>query len=401
MPQVSIVVPIYNVERYLSYCLDTLRAQTLRDIEIICVNDGSPDHSAAIAEAHASLDKRIRVINKPNGGLSSARNAGIDAARGDFLMFVDSDDYLAEEACESVVFAFESNDADVVTFGAHCVPQTSNNDWLDCVLSPRDRVYHEFTEDLLFAESSRPFAWRTAVRKQFIDAHELRFDENVPFGEDQVFHFDIYPLARTTALISDKLYYYRLSRKDSLMSTFANSSKWRVPKHIDIVGAILTHWDERGLMDLCPVRLMDWILDFLCYDLFRLSIDQQKECLAKLGSIFESHFEDAVTTANTIFPVMGDIVRTSIELANGSRHDIPRSLARNYTRFRVGLLAMARDWLRGLFSRDEKGHVEDELDNLTERLEGEEALGNSLVKLIAQTKSQAYVPQVDNTRPAR
>ena len=275
MPQVSIVVPIYNVERYLSYCLDTLRAQTLRDIEIICVNDGSPDHSAAIAEAHASLDKRIRVINKPNGGLSSARNAGINAARGDYLMFVDSDDYLAEEACESVVSAFESNNADIVTFGAHCVPQKSNNDWLDCVLSPRDRVYREFTEDLLFAESSRPFAWRTAVRKQFIDAHELRFDESVPFGEDQVFHFDIYPLARTTALISDKLYYYRLSRKDSLMLTFANSSKWRVPKHIDIVGAILTHWDERGL-DRLDALCASWIgfwtsFATTCFDFLSIS----------------------------------------------------------------------------------------------------------------------------------
>ena len=98
---------------------------------------------------------------------------------------------------------------------------------------------------------------------------------------------------------------------------------------------------------------------------------------------------------------MGDIVRTSIELANGSRHDIPRSLARNYTRFRIGLLAMVRDWLRRLFSKDEEGHVEDELENLTERLESEEALGNSLVKLIAQTKSQAYLPQVNNTRSAR
>lgn len=401
MPQVSIVVPIYNVERYLSYCLDTLCAQTLHDIEIICVNDGSTDHSAAIAEAHASLDDRIRVINKPNGGLSSARNAGIDAARGDFLMFVDSDDYLAEEACESVVSTFESNNADIVTFGAHCVPKKTNNDWLDCVLSPRDKVYHEFTEELLFVESSRPFAWRTAVRKQFIDAYELRFDEDVPFGEDQVFHFDIYPLARTTVLISDKLYYYRLSRKDSLMSTFANSSKWRVPKHIDIVDAILTHWDKRGLMDLCPVRLMDWILDFLCYDLFRLPIDQQKECLAKLGGIFESHFEDAVTTANTIFPVMGDIVRTSIELANGSRHDIPRSLARNYTRFRIGLLTMMRNWFHELFSEDEKGHVEDQLENFTEHLENEEALSNSLVKLIAQIGCQTCLHQADNTRLAR
>lgn len=387
MPQVSIIVPIYNVERYLSYCLDTLRAQTLRDIEIICVNDGSTDHSAAIADAHASLDERIRIIDKPNGGLSSARNAGIEAARGTILMFVDSDDFLAEEACETVAAAFESNDADVVTFGAHCIPQKTNNEWLDRVLAPRDKVYRGFSENLLFAESSRPFAWRTAVSKRFVDAHELRFDESVHFGEDQVFHFDIYPLADTTALISDKLYYYRLSRKDSLMSTFANSSKWRVPKHIDIVDAILTHWNKRGLMDLCPVRLMDWILDFLCCDLFQLPLDQQKECLAKLGTVLESHFEDAVATANDIFPTMGDVVHASIELADGSRRDVPRNLARNYTRFRIGLSAMMRNWLHGLFAHDDGENAEEELENVIERFEREEELGTSLVNLIAQTRA--------------
>ena len=387
MPQVSIIVPIYNVERYLSYCLDTLRAQTLRDIEIICVNDGSTDHSAAIVDAHASLDERIRIIDKPNGGLSSARNAGIEAARGTILMFVDSDDFLAEEACETVAAAFESNDADVVTFGAHCIPQKTNNEWLDRVLAPRDKVYRGFSESLLFAESSRPFAWRTAVSKRFVDAHELRFDESVPFGEDQVFHFDIYPLADTTALISDKLYYYRLSRKDSLMSTFANSSKWRVPKHIDIVDAILTHWNKRGLMDLCPVRLMDWILDFLCCDLFQLPLDQQKECLAKLGTVLESHFEDAVATANNIFPTMGDVVRASIELANGSRRDVPRNLARNYTRFRIGLSAMMCNWLHGVFAHDDGENAEEELESVIERFEREEELGTSLVNLIAQTRA--------------
>ena len=171
------------------------------------------------------------------------------------------------------------------------------------------------------------------------------------------------------------------------MSTFANSSKWRVPKHIDIVDAILTHWNKRGLMDLCPVRLMDWILDFLCCDLFQLPLDQQKECLAKLGTVLESHFEDAVATANDIFPTMGDVVRASIELANGSRRDVPRNLARNYTRFRIGLSAMMRNWLHGLFAHDDGENAEEELESVIERFEREEELGTSLVNLIAQTRA--------------
>ena len=387
MPQISLVVPVYNVERYLSYCLDTLRAQTLEDIEIICVNDGSTDRSAAIARAHAKLDGRVRVIEKPNGGLSSARNAGIDAAQGTYIMFVDSDDYLAENACEIVLGAFEKSDVDIVTFGAHCVPEKASNDWLDRVLSPNDKVYEGFSEDLLFAESSRPFAWRTAVRKDFLEKNRIRFDEGVPFGEDQVFHFDIYPLARTTALISDKLYYYRLSRKDSLMSRFANSSKWRVPKHIEIVDAILAHWRDRGLMGLCPVRLMDWILDFLCYDLFRLPDDKQKECLSSLGRVLRTRFDDPVSTANEIFPTLGDVVRTAVELDQGERAEIPSGLARRYTRFRIGLSAMVRDWVCGLFHRDnEEESIEEELETVIERLEGEEQLGNSLVNLVARTE---------------
>ena len=387
MPQVSIVVPVYNVERYLSYCLDTLRAQTLRDIEIICVNDGSTDRSAAIARAHAKLDSRVRVLEKENGGLSSARNAGIEASRGTYIMFVDSDDYLAENACETVLEAFEGSDVDIVTFGAYCVPEKASNDWLDRVLAPRDKVYAGFSEELLFAESSRPFAWRTAVRKDFLDENHIRFDENVPFGEDQVFHFDIYPLAHATALISDKLYYYRLSRKDSLMSTFANSSKWRVPKHIEIVDAILTHWQDRGLMDLCPVRLMDWILDFLCYDLFRLPEDKQKKCLSALGHVLCAHFDDPVSTASKIFPTLGDVVRTAVEFGRGERTEIPSGLARRYTRFRIGLSAMVRDWARGLFHRDDEDEsIEEELETVIERLESEERLGDSLVSLIAKTR---------------
>ena len=100
--KISVIIPIYNVENYLPRCLDSCISQTLYDVEFICVNDGSTDRSAEILAAYAEMDKRIRIITKENGGLSSARNAGLDAARGKWIMFLDSDDFLTEDACHRV-----------------------------------------------------------------------------------------------------------------------------------------------------------------------------------------------------------------------------------------------------------------------------------------------------------
>ncbi len=101
MPKVSVIVPIYNVEKYLVQCLDSLINQTLKDIEIILIDDGSPDNSGKICDEYAKKDKRINVIHKKNEGVSAARNDGIKAAKGKFLMFVDSDDWCDEKMCET------------------------------------------------------------------------------------------------------------------------------------------------------------------------------------------------------------------------------------------------------------------------------------------------------------
>ena len=99
-PKISIIIPIFNVENYLAKCLDSIINQTLMDIEIICVNDGSKDNSVDILNTYAQRDKRITIINKANGGLSSARNAGIRVANGEYICFLDSDDYFEFNACE-------------------------------------------------------------------------------------------------------------------------------------------------------------------------------------------------------------------------------------------------------------------------------------------------------------
>ena len=112
-PKVSVIIPVYNVERLLPRCLDSVVAQTLRDIEIICVDDGSPDRSADILQRYASQDDRIRVISQENRGLGGARNRGFDAATGEYILYVDSDDRIDPDCCEKLYAAAVETGADV------------------------------------------------------------------------------------------------------------------------------------------------------------------------------------------------------------------------------------------------------------------------------------------------
>ena len=114
MSKVSIVVPIYNVEKYLKQCIESIINQTLQDIEIILVDDGSPDNCPQICDEYAKKDSRIKVVHKKNGGLSSARNAGIEVATGDFIGFVDSDDYIELDMYEKMYNIAKENHVDFV-----------------------------------------------------------------------------------------------------------------------------------------------------------------------------------------------------------------------------------------------------------------------------------------------
>ena len=114
MPKISIIVPVYKTETYLRQCIDSLINQTFQDIEIILVDDGSPDNSPAICDEYAAKDQRIKVIHKQNAGVSEARNSGIDAAKGDFLMFVDSDDWMEIDGCDILYNEYLQTGADTV-----------------------------------------------------------------------------------------------------------------------------------------------------------------------------------------------------------------------------------------------------------------------------------------------
>ena len=121
MCEISIIVPVYKVEKYLKKCVDSILAQTFTDFELILVDDGSPDDSGKICEEYAEKDARVRVLHKENGGLSSARNAGIEVAKGKYLGFIDSDDYIAEDMYELLYNTIIKEDADLSICGIYDV----------------------------------------------------------------------------------------------------------------------------------------------------------------------------------------------------------------------------------------------------------------------------------------
>ena len=119
--KISIVVPVYNVEKYLSKCLESLISQTLADIEIICINDGSTDKSLEILENYASKDNRVKIINQENQGVSTARNNGLACANGEYVTFVDSDDWLESNSCEELYNKAIQTNSDIVLFSHYDV----------------------------------------------------------------------------------------------------------------------------------------------------------------------------------------------------------------------------------------------------------------------------------------
>ena len=287
--KVSIIIPAYNAAEYLSACLSSCVQQTLFDIEIICVDDGSTDATPEIIREYMKQDFRIQLVSKANGGLSSARNAGIDHACGDMIMFLDSDDYLSENACERVWIESRECPADIITFGTVVFPDVPPAEpWYYWALSVDPGRFYEFTPDLLFHNrSSLPFVWRQAYRHSFLKKNELLFDETVRFGEDTVFQMEAFPHASCFAYIPDNLYHYRHFRKGSLMYVAEKEPEKWLDEHIYITETVTKYWDKQGWLKQYPAEYTDWLVSFIFNtkggkELAKLTKEQQKKVDALL-----------------------------------------------------------------------------------------------------------------------
>lgn len=316
--KVSVIIPVYNVEKYLSTCLNSCLNQTLYDIELICVNDGSTDRSMEILEEYAKRDCRIRIINKLNGGLSSARNAGLKRACGETVMFLDSDDYLEERACERVWCEMLEAPTDVVIFGTNVFPQNPKpTNWLNHVLRVRNHRYSEFSAPVLFEEKcAKPFVWRQAFRKEILDKHELLFDERVKFGEDMVFQLETFPHAKNFAFIEDRLYNYRWYREGSLMRSMSDDLDDKIDKHFGFVRIISEYWKTQGWFELYGKEYLEWLLEFLAADIRREEVKKKDEYISRLKEIIDDY--DLVQYMNCVKTRLQPLAKTLNRNVNGA-----------------------------------------------------------------------------------
>ena len=287
--KISVIIPVYNVESYLPRCLESCISQTLYDVEFICVNDGSTDGSLQILKDYAAQDGRIKIISKENGGLSSARNVGLDAARGEWIMFLDSDDFLTENACMRVWVETEEAQTDIIAFGAELYPKHPRPDvWYERTLYIGTRRYFGFKPEILFKEAgAKPFVWRQAYRKSFLDRVGVRFDDG--YGEDIIFQFKVFPHAENVAFISDRLYVYRWCRPGSLMAEVNRVPASKLEQHLSIAERILAYWTKHSITEKYGVYTLDWVLEFIVNDLTENDYEKKAEYASALLSMIEKY----------------------------------------------------------------------------------------------------------------
>ena len=240
---VSIIIPVYNTEGYLRECLDSAVGQTLRDIEIICVDDGSSDNSLDILEEYQKKDPRILIIHQENAGLSAARNCGMRNAGGEYIYFLDSDDYIDRETLQIAVQTAEEKDLDAAVFGFE---RFSDSEELlakyPFQVNIIDNIQHVSTgvEYLKIANERGAYTasvWTALWRHSFLEDNNLLFMEGI-LHEDILFSFQAYMTAKRVMYIPYRFYHYR-ARSDSI-TTKPNSSI-RVMSYFESVKGVLRY----------------------------------------------------------------------------------------------------------------------------------------------------------------
>ena len=223
MPLFSIIVPVFNVEEYLEECIDSILCQSFQDFEILLIDDGSPDRCGKICDSYAAKDGRVQTIHKTNGGLSSARNQGLDIAKGDYIMFVDSDDYFnTSKALEAMADRIRKKDEDIIVFGCKNQDVATGDSYISRgsynmgIIDKGDK-----NATLLYLYNSNNFpgsAWIMTTRRKLIETIHLRFVEGET-AEDYYWNENLLYHAKSIGAVDIPLYTYMTGRSNSITSS--------------------------------------------------------------------------------------------------------------------------------------------------------------------------------------
>ncbi len=284
-PAVSVIVPCYKVDKYLKQCLDSIVNQTFENIEIILVNDGSPDNSLQICQAYALKDSRIVVIDQDNSGVSVARNRGIEVARGDYILFVDPDDWLDLAAIEKLYQKAVRLNLDVLLFSSYKTNETglSIESFRNFGFEIPSAGFFNPNEVTFEVYSSLPVPpWSYLVLRKLIVEHSITFPVGISF-EDDIFSRKLFFFSKRVGNLKESLYFYRV-RPGSAMMTLDR----RLPDLFKI-----KTMDLDLILEYKPLfykRFLKINIDYLCRRFFSLSPDKKSEAIQFFHEFLKRHY---------------------------------------------------------------------------------------------------------------
>lgn len=264
MPQVSVVIPVYNIEAHLRQCLDSVAGQTLDDLEIICVDDGSTDGSLSILKEYSKRDERFRLIHQENRGPGSARNTGLDQAQGKYIIFLDSDDWFELDFLAQMVNRAEESGADVTICRSNEFDTQSSQiydgGWMlktelipDFNFTPTQVAGHLF-------QFTYGWPWDKLYRRDYIKEQGFRYPD-LAVSQDLVFVYPSVFCAGRISILDRVLIHHRVNRLGSV-----SNSRSKTPEAsyqaLKLVEACL---EERGLMEVYRQSFLNWAMEFLVW----------------------------------------------------------------------------------------------------------------------------------------
>lgn len=277
-PLITVIIPVYMVEKYLNRCVDSVLHQTYRDLEIFLVDDGSTDNCGVICDEYAQIDERVRVIHKENGGLSDARNAALDIANGEFIVFIDSDDYVSKYYVENLYHAISKENADMAfSWFEHVFEDDQRKTIPSACIDDTLVIYndHDCMEKLLYQDDVEASAWGKMYRRKIFC--DLRYPKGKLYEDIPVTCRAIY-LSEKIAVIKNVDYYY-FQRKSSIQNANFNCRKMDAIAHMDDIYSFIRE-KYPDLVSAAKCRYFSVV----CNILFQIDSDEymtEKEILWK------------------------------------------------------------------------------------------------------------------------
>ena len=270
MPKVSVIVPFYNVEGYIEKCLDTLVNQTLEDIEIILVNDGSKDNSILIAKKFLeNYPKKIVYLEKENGGLSDARNFGIPYAKGEYIAFLDSDDYVEKNMYEEMYALAKKENSDMVQCNFYWEYIDKNKKKIG------DMQKYSNKKELII--KGRVEAWNKLIKREILGNEEIRFPKGLRY-EDVEFTYKLAPYLEKVSFI-DKPFIHYIQRQNSI----SNSQNERTAEIFDILDNVIKYYKEKNIYEEYKNELeYIYVKTVFCRSLLRMTKIENVEIRRKI-----------------------------------------------------------------------------------------------------------------------